>query len=86
MYRGWVLKKLSTIGSLNRRADSMTLVLFNQQKEKEENKLGKDICKLMVLKYCFSLFIHDFGYLQFGSQNDCEDFKKEIEKIVKENK
>jgi len=45
MYRGWVLKKLTVLGTLNKRADSMTLVLFSEQKDK---KFSKDICKIMV--------------------------------------
>lgn len=48
MYRGWVLKKLSITGSLNKRTDSMTLVLFSDKKD-ENGKLSKDICKIMVI-------------------------------------
>lgn len=48
MYKGIVVKKLTVAGTLNKKADSMTLVLFSEQKDQKERKLSKDVCKIMV--------------------------------------
>ena len=49
MYQGWVLRKLTVAGTLNKNADCMTLALFTQNNDK---KLTKDLCKIKVKK-CF---------------------------------
>ena len=51
MYKGRVIKKLTVAGTLNKKADSMTLILFSDQKE--EKKLSKDVCKIMVYEPFF---------------------------------
>lgn len=57
-YQGLLLKKLSMIGNLNKRADCMTLTLFNQkikydftkhETDSNKRKLEKDLLKIKVL-------------------------------------
>ena len=50
MYQGWVLKKLTVAGTLNKNPDCMTLALFSQNKDK---KLSKDLCKIKVKNVFF---------------------------------
>ncbi len=60
MYKGWVSKKATKVGSLNKKLDCMTLVLFGESKENKAP--SKDVCKIMVnisidlsIKIVFSL-------------------------------
>ena len=50
MYNGRVIKKLTKAGTLNKKPDNMTLILFSDQKDK---KLSKDVCKIMVYELFF---------------------------------
>lgn len=49
LYQGWLLPKLSQVGTLNKRPDSMTLILFNEKTKDGKAKLEKDLLKIMFV-------------------------------------
>lgn len=72
LYQGWVLKGLSLVGVLNKRADSMTLTLYNEKKGEGESKgkMEKDLLKIMVeinlmfLNFWIFIRTSEFIYIQ----------------------
>lgn len=48
-YKGWLVKKISKTGLLNKKNDSMTLLLVNEAKKDGKIVLEKDLLKLMFI-------------------------------------